>query len=129
MPRRPAGAKYPHVTTAAKPHNHGFCPVIVAIIKKVAAGEETWGTLHKMPAVTTEEKAKEIRTGFYAARYCREITKALGEPVSIQAGFDEDKGTYTDWVRVWPRSVAKVEIARRVAAGEGLAYNIVKRSA
>ena len=129
MPRRTAGAKYPHVTTDAKPHNHGLCPVVQAIMKRVAAGEEEWGALHKMPAVTTEADAKKVRTGFYAARYCREITRALGEPVSIQSNYDEDNGAYVNWVRVWPRSVAKLEIARRVTAGEKLAYNVIPRSA
>lgn len=128
MATRRAGAAYPHATTAAKPHNHQYCPVVLAIINRAVAGDEPWGTRHDMPAVSDETKAKEIKTGFYAARYCREITKTLGEPVSIQAGTDDAGGAWVAWLRVWPRSVAKQEIARRVAEGETLAYNIVKRS-
>jgi hypothetical protein len=127
VPRRQPGAKYPHVTTDAKPHNHSMCPVINAIVGRVLEGQEEWGTLHRMPPVTDEATAKQVRTGFYAARYCRELTKALGEPVSVQATYEPgDDGTFVNTVRVWPRSVAKREIARRVSSGEPLAYNVLQ---
>jgi hypothetical protein len=140
VPRKTAGRKYPHVTTDAKPHNHQFCPVVSKIVELAAAGDEEWGTIHEWH-VTAETDAKNARTGFYAARYCRSITARLGEPVSVQANYEPDdpmwkagKGksaalptTWRVWVRVWPRSVAKKEIARRVKAGEQLAYNVTRR--
>lgn len=126
MPRRTAGKKYPFVTTDARPHNHRFCPVVNAIVGRVLEGQEEWGVRHDMPAVTDEQTAKEIRTGFYAARYCRELRAALGEPVSIQSNIEQTKAGWVTWVKVWPRSVAKKEIARRVSAGEPLAYNVLQ---
>jgi len=130
VPRRQAGARYPHATTDAKPHNHRFCPVVAKIIDRVTEGGEPWGTRHEMPAVISEDEARKARTGFYAARYCRQLRNALGEPASIQSNYEPRGDAWIVWVRVWPRSVAKQEIARRVASGEPLAYNIVsKRSA
>lgn len=126
MPRTTPGYRYPHATTAAKPHNHQFCPVVSAIAQRVAAGGEEWGTVHRMPAVADEQTAKDAKTGFYAARYCKAVRELIGEPASIQAGYDADGETFTPWVRVWPRSVAKAEIARRVRDGEGLHYNVMR---
>lgn len=128
MPRRGAGHKYPHASTDAKPHNHRFCPVTEAIVRRAVAGTEEWGTRHAMPPVATEDAAKEAKRGFYAARYCRQLTKLLGEPISIQTDYEPYGNAWVVWVKVWPRSVAKKEIARRVASGQPLAYNIVKRS-
>lgn len=127
MPRKTAGRKYPHVTTDAKPHNHQMCPVLEAIVAKVQAGDEDWGHVHEWH-VATEADAKAIRTGFYAARYCRAITKALGEPVSIRANIEPAEDTWRITLQAWPRSVAKLEIARRVRNGEQLAYNVMKET-
>jgi hypothetical protein len=115
------------VTTAAKPHNHRMCPVIEVIADRVAAGAEPWGTRHDMPPVPGESAAREIKQAFYSARYCKQLTSKLGEPLSVQCDFGRigDK-SYQVWVRVWPRSVAKAEIARRVNAGEPLAYNVLR---
>src|SRR5579863_4336364 len=127
MARTRAGKRYPHVTTAAKPHNHRMCPVAELIADRAAAGAEPWGTRHDMPAVPTETAAKEIKQAFYSARYCKQLMSKLGEPLSVQCDFDQigDK-SYRVWVRFWPRSVAKAEIARRVSAGEPLAYNVLR---
>lgn len=126
MPRRQAGRKYPHVTTDAKPHNHQFCPVVEAIIARNAERGEPWGTRHDMPAVISEDEARKVRTGFYAARYCKRLSHILGEKVSIQSNYEQRGDAWVTWVRVWPRSVAKAEIARRVSSGEPLAYNVLQ---
>ena len=128
MARTGAGHKYPHVTTDARPHNHAMCPIVAAWAGYAAAGGEDWGTRHDMPALTSEAAARKAKTGFYAARYCKELKAQLGEPVSIQADITQPSpGKYVVWFRVWPRSVAKAEIARRVAAGEQLAYNVLTK--
>jgi hypothetical protein len=113
------------VTTEARPHNHQFCPVVTAIVQAAAAGGEPWGTRHEWH-VTTEDAATQARTGFYAARYCREIARELGEPASVQSQYESEGQTWLVWVRVWPRSVARAEVARRVKDGERLAYNIMR---
>ncbi len=125
MPRTTAGRRYPHVTTDARPHNHQFCPVVAEIVKAAAAGAEPWGTRHEWH-VTTVDAAKQARTGFYAARYCRGVRDQLGEPASIQSQAEQDGETWKVWVRVWPRSAARAEIARRVKDGEHLAYNVMR---
>jgi hypothetical protein len=71
-----------------------------------------------------------VKGAFYAARYCRQLTKHFGEPVSIQSDIERLGDTaYRVWVRVWPRSVAKAEIIRRVQAKESLAYNPARMGA
>lgn len=129
MPRKTAGARYPFATTATREHAHQFCPVIAAIARRAKSGGDSWGTLHTMPAVADEADAKAAKNGFYAARYCAEVREVIGEPASIQAGYEPDGDAFRPWVRVWPRSVAKQEIARRVAAGEQLSYNVARRRA
>lgn len=127
MARQRAGKRYPHITTAAKPHNHRMCGVVRVIGDRAAAGVEPWGTLHEMPAVPSETIAKEVKGAFYSARYCRQLTQHFGEPVSIQSDIERRGATeYVVWVRVWPRSVAKAEIVRRVKAKEPLAYNAAR---
>lgn len=124
MARQRAGKRYPHITTAAKPHNHRMCGVVRVIGDRAAAGLEAWGQRHDMPPVPSETVAAEIKQAFYSARYCRALAKHFGEPVSIQANFDRISTTqYVVWVKVWPRSVAQAEIVRRVKAKEPLAYN------
>lgn len=127
MARTRAGKRYPHVTTAAREHNHRMCPVVGKITERAAAGAEPWGTRHDMPPVPAEQTAREVKAAFYSARYCKQLMAATGEPLSIQSDFDQlgDK-SYVVWVRVWPRSIAKAEIARRVNAGEPLAYNVLR---
>ncbi len=125
MPRSGAGHRYPFATTAAREHNHRFCPTVAAIARNAQAGNETWGTRHEWH-VTSEDDAKAAKAGFYAARYCRQIRDELGEAASVQSGYEPAGETFVTWVRVWPRSVAKAEIARRVKDGEPLAYNVLK---
>lgn len=127
MARQRAGKRYPHITTAAKPHNHRMCGVVRVIGDRAAAELEPWGHRHDMPAVATETIANEAKQAFYAARYCRGLAKHFGEPVSIQSNVERISATqYVVWVRVWPRSVAKAEIVRRVQAKEPLAYNVTR---
>lgn len=125
MPRQTAGKRYPHATTDARPHNHQFCPVVSAIADSVKNGAEPWGTSHSWH-VTTEDAAKTAKSGFYAARYCRQLAAQVGEPVSVQSEITTDGETFMVWVRIWPRSVARAEIARRVKDGERLAYNVMR---
>ena len=127
MARTRAGKRYPHVTTAAREHNHRMCPIAGMIADRVAAGLEPWGTRHDMPPVPSEKTAREIKQAFYSARYCKQLMAKLGEPLSVQSDFDRVGDTsFVVWVRIWPRSVAKAEIARRVSAGEPLAYNVLR---
>lgn len=79
-----------------------------------------------MPPVDSETTARRVKNDFYAARYCRELAAAHGEPLSVQADFEQAGDKYVVWVRVWPRSVARAEITRRVKAKEPLAYNVLK---
>ena len=127
MPRKTAGRKYPFTTTAAKEHNHTMCPVVEAIARKVVAGDEAWGTLHTWNVVS-EADAKAAVKGFYAARYCKELKGITGEWMSIRASYeiDQDGETYVVRLQVWPRSVARAEIVRRIQDGEPLAYNPMK---
>jgi hypothetical protein len=123
------GRRYPHVTTDAKPHEHMMCPVVRKIGDQAAAELEPWGTRHDMPPVPSETIARKVKGAFYSARYCRELGKHFGEPVSIQSDFDRLGDTsYVVWFRVWPRSVAQKEIARRVKNKEPLHYNVLKGS-
>jgi len=124
---RPAGKKYPHVTTDAKPHEHRWCPVAGAIAQRALAGKEQWGVRHDFPAFATEDKAKEVRAGLYKARNCK-ILRDEGLPeLSVQAEYDTlADGTFRPWIRVFLRSQAKAEIARRVKAGEPLHYNVMR---
>lgn len=126
MPRTQAGKRYPHITTAAKPHDHSMCGVVEVIAERVAGRLEPWGTLHYMPPLPSETAAKKVKGSFYSARYCRKLTGKLGEPVSIQSDWEQQPTGYVVWVRVWPRSVAKAEITRRVQAGEELHYNVLR---
>lgn len=127
MARQRAGKRYPHITTAAKPHNHRMCGVVRVIGDRAAAGAEPWGTRHDSPPVPSETAANEIKQAFYSARYCRQLTKHFGEPMSIQANVERVSTTqYVVWVKVWPRSIAKAEIVRRVQANEALAYNAAR---
>lgn len=125
MPRSGTGRRYPYATTAARQHNHQFCPTVAAIARNAQAGAEEWGKRHEWH-VTSEDNAQAAKAGFYAARNCKEIKGQIGEPASVQSGYEPDGETFVTWVRVWPRSVAKAEIARRVQAGEPLSYNVLK---
>lgn len=127
MARQRAGKRYPHITTAAKPHNHRMCPVVEVIGDRAQTGAEPWGHRHDMPPVPSETIANELKQAFYSARYCRKLTAHFGEPLSIQSNVERLADTeYVVWVRVWPRSVAKAEIVRRVKAKEPLAYNAAR---
>lgn len=130
MARRPAGAKFPHVTTAARPHDHRWCPVVAAIARRALAGREQWGTRHPLPARPdlsndAGDGALDIKRGLYRARACGQL-RAEGLPeLSVQADYDHlPDGTYQPWVRVWTRGLAKKEIIRRVGNGEPLPYNV-----
>ena len=120
MAKRPAGRKYPHVTTAAKQHDCTFCAVVQVIYDRAAAGKEPWGALHYMPAVASEVTALEAKRGFYRSR--------RKHGWSVQADYERlDDGTFRPWVRVWTREAARAEIVRRVQNGEALSYNVARR--
>jgi hypothetical protein len=125
--KRPAGRKYPHATTDAREHDHQYCPVAGAIAKRAIGKREQWGTRHDFPAVATEDEAKEIKAGMFRARNCQ-VLRGEGLPeISVQADYDQlADGTFRPWLRVFLRSQAKAEIARRVKAGESLVYNVMR---
>lgn len=131
--KRPAGARYPHVTTDAKPHDHRWCPVAGAIAHRAMNGKEQWGTRHDLPVVadvTNDDGsgALDIQRGLYRARSCRQLRTEGLPAISIQAGYEQlADGTYRPWVRVFDRKQAKAEIVRRVTSGEALPYNAMRR--
>lgn len=134
MAKRPAGRRYPHVTTAAKEHDHRWCPVVGAVARRAVAGQEQWGVRHDLPAVgeltnDSGSGALDIKRGLYRARSCRQL-RGEGLPLlSIQADYEQlSDGTYRPWVRVFDRAQAKKEIVRRVSSGEPLAYNTLRRT-
>ena len=141
MPRKQAGRKYPHVTTAARKHEHVMCPVIGAIAERARAGDEPWGTMHDMPVLAVdEERAEKIRDQLFGGRYCRKLATqhgALSVSVTYRTPTGELQtsppvrleGGYQLVVRVWTRSASKAEIARRADAGEPLAYNVMRMDA
>lgn len=125
--KRPAGSRYPHVTVTAKEHDHQWCPVIGALARRAMDGKEQWGTRHNFPVVETQAEADAIRHGFYRARGCSTLRREGLPEISVKAEYDTlDDGTYRPWAQVYLRSMAKAEIARRVAAGEPLAYNSLR---
>jgi|SRR5579862_1659847 len=127
MGKRPAGKRYPHATTDAKEHDHQYCPVAGAIARQALAGKEQWGTRHDFRPVDDQEKAEEIRLGFYRARNCA-ILRQEGLPeISVRAEYDTlGDGTFRPWIQVFLRAQAKKEIVRRVSSGEPLAYNVMR---
>lgn len=109
------GRGYPFATTAAKPHDHRFCPVVEAIGKRARAGHELWGTPHTF-TVNSVEAAEEARKGIYRARK---------HDWSITCNWQEEEdGTFTVTCIVWgTKETGKAYIAAKVARGEKLAYN------
>ena len=128
MARKQAGRGYPHISSTARPHNHRMCPVIAEIARAAYAGHEPWGTRHEW-TVRTEQLAKDAKTGFYAAKRCGQLKNEFGEYISVQTDIEPHGDAWKVWVKTWPRSVAKAEIARRVEAGEPLAYNVLRGTA
>ena len=134
MGNKPAGARYPHATTAARTHDHRWCPIIGEIARAAAEGREQWGTLHTFDPVPDQRNeqgtgAADIKQGFYRARSCRLIRTDGLPPISVQADYDRlSDGTFRPWCRVFTREQAKAEIVRRVNKGETLAYNPLRRA-
>lgn len=123
MPRKQAGYRYPHVTTDAREHDHRMCKVIEVIADRVLAGTEEWGVPHAMPPVPDEATAKKTRSRFFTAKFCKILERRYGELMSVRCEYELTGAGYVVTVQVWPRSVARAEITRRVSAGEKLAYN------
>lgn len=137
MTRKTAGARYPHASSTARKHDHTWCPVVGAIIGRAGSGTEPWGTEHDMPALGTAEQAATIRQGLFRGRDCIRLRKENGAELSVSVTYRDDRGRlrnqpatrggkYVLVVRVWPRKIAKQEIARRVGAGEKLHYNVLR---
>lgn len=138
MPRNTYGNRYPHVTTAARKHECRMCAVVGAIAAAAGSGAEAWGTAHRMPALEGEASAAEdIRDALFAARGCRALAGEHGKlsvSVKFVAPDDSERNKppvrrpegYVLVVRVWRRDQAQQEIARRVSAGEGLSYNVMR---
>lgn len=138
MARKTAGARYPHASSTARQHDHQWCPVVGAVAERVAAGAEDWGTPHNLPPLPATEDAVRIRQGIFRGRDCAQLKKQHGElSVSVTYRGDDgelhnqpvlNNGKYVLVVRVWSRDIAKKEITRRVASGEGLHYNVMRGS-
>lgn len=138
MARKTAGAKYPHASSTAREHDHQWCPVVGTVAERVTAGSEQWGTPHPLPPLPADESAARIRQGLFRGRDCAKLKKQHG-PLSVSVTYQKPDGTlsnrpvlnggkYVLVVRVWSRDIAKKEITRRVADGEGLHYNVLKGS-
>lgn len=136
MPRTTAGARYPFASTAARQHDHRWCPVVDAIAARAAAGGEPWGAEHDMPPLDGAEQATRIRQGLFRGRGCARLRKQHGQ-LSVSVTYRDDRGElhnravpragkYVLVVRVWTRGAAKQEIARRVADGQPLDYNVMR---
>lgn len=132
MGERPAGYRYPHVTTEARDADHRFCPVLEAVRARVEAGAEEWGKIqHVSATLATPAAADDVMRGLYRARnHTGKKRDACGpRALSVQAGYyDNPDGTFGVWFRVWDRATAKRYLAARVAAGEQLAYNVMRRT-
>lgn len=130
MASRPAGARYPFATTDVRDADHRFCPVLDAVRHRVASGREQWGVRHDMPERLTEAEAQEAKRGLYRARNHTGLKRDACGPtaLSVRADYDANPdGTFSVWFQVWSRREAKREITRRVANGEQLAYNPLRR--
>lgn len=117
MARKTAGHRYPYATTAARSHDHRFCPVVEAIAARARSGAEPWGTVHPMPAVPTLTIAEDAKRGLYRARK---------HGYSVKADITQQGGAYVVTVQVWTRAAAKEYIAAKVASGQPLAYNVLR---
>jgi hypothetical protein len=131
--KRPAGGRYPHVTTDAREADHTWCPVLTAVLERVGAGREPWGKMQgPYPVPGGELAAREAKRGLYRARNHtgkkRDACNAKAVSIKAECGTDAD-GNWQVWFQVWDRAAAKKEIARRVGAGESLAYNVMRRRA
>lgn len=118
MPRRSAGARYPHATTYARTHDHRFCPVVAVIAAQAKAGAEPWGTLHALDPVPAEAIAAEAVKGLYRAR-------RHGYSIRARYALNGD-GVYVITVQVWTREMGKQNVISRATAGERLPYNVMR---
>jgi hypothetical protein len=136
MPRKTAGARYPHASSTARIHDHQWCPVIGTVAERVAAGAEQWGVPHPLPVLPTEAQALRIRQGLFRGRDCAKLKAKHGQ-LSVSVMFQAPDGTLSNTavpagggyrlvVRVWDRKTAKREITRRVKDGEPLPYNVLR---
>jgi hypothetical protein len=125
--RRPAGARYPHVTTDAREADHRYCPVLEHVRQRVADGKEPWGFLHVMPPVPDRDTAVDAEKGLYRAR--GHTGRSCGpDQLSVKVSKAQNTdGTWTISFQVWDRATAKKHIAARVDRGEPLPYNVLRR--
>lgn len=133
MPRTTAGHRYPYASSTARVHDHGMCKVIEAILKRIAAGTEPWGTPHDMPPLGDEQQAHATRNKLFGARNCGKLADAHGE-ISISVMYRQPDATLTNnrvpgtggyilVVRVYDRDTGRRKIVSDVRAGKPLAYN------
>lgn len=125
--RRPAGDRYPHVTTDAKEADHRYCPVLERVAHAVAAGEQQWGFLHVMPDQLDAADAVDAEKGLYRARHHSGRTCGTQQLSVRVTRTQREDGTWQVAFQVWPRTAAKQNIAGRVARGESLPYNVLRR--
>lgn len=127
MGRRPAGARYPHATTAAAEPDHRYCPVLETIRQDVRGGRRQWGELVELGDVADLAAARDAERGLYRARY--HTGRACGdEPLSIRVSKRAlDDGRWSLAVQVWTREAGRAHVAATVEAGTPLAYNVLRR--
>lgn len=126
MARTRAGKTYPYTTTDARQHDHRFCGVVQAIVARARAGQEEWGTVHPMPAVTSAAIADEAKRGLYRARKHGYSVRAVvvGPGGQLAAGGIVPADQYVVELQVWSRAAAREYIVQKVQSGESLAYNV-----
>jgi hypothetical protein len=138
MPRTGAGARYPHISSTARVHDHRFCKVVQAIIERARVGAEPWGTPHPMPPLIDEANAHSVRNKLFGAKWCGQLEDKYGTKHSVSVKYRQPDGTLADRrvpgeggyalvVIVWgPVDVGRRKVVRDVAAGKPLAYNPLK---
>lgn len=129
MARKTAGRKYPYATTAARPHDHVYCPAVQAFVARAKAGLDAWGQVHALPAVGTLEQAERAKAGLYRARKHGYSIRArvIGPGGQLASGAAVADGQYVVELQVWTRAAAREYIAGEVQAGRPLAYNVLRR--
>jgi hypothetical protein len=125
--QRPAGARYPHATTAAKQADHRFCAVLEHLRQDIRAGNRQWGELVELGQAADFEQARDAERGLYRAR--SHTGRTCGdEPLSIRVHKQPAAdGSWSLWVQVWTRAAGQAHVASTVGAGQKLAYNVQRR--
>lgn len=125
--RRPAGARYPHATTAAREADHTFCAVLEHARQDIRAGRRQWGDVIELGDVPDAAAARDAERGLYRARY--HTGRSCGdEPLSIRVTKTaKPDGAWAMAIQVWTRAAGQQHVADTVKSGRPLSYNVLRR--